>query len=89
MDISFQWQKTSLPYPEHILFQEEYEKVVKNPKRMGNCKTHCYKNLQVFANISGTSCGILRILIDSDSAVQGLYSEKKYIKINAKTRIHC
>jgi hypothetical protein len=80
--------RTFVSCPVQILLQREYKNVVKNQKRSAHCKMHCLKNLHVFVDISGTGCDILKILTDSDSAGLGLHSEKKYIKINAKTRTH-
>jgi hypothetical protein len=87
MDLSFQGQKTDHFYLAWIKFYSERntKKLLKIKKSLHTVKRTVKKH--VFANISGTGYDILTILTDSDSAGQGLYSEKKYIKINAKTRI--
>jgi hypothetical protein len=43
---------------------------------MHNHIVNCNKIYTFFANISGTSNNILKMLMDSESAVQGIYSEK-------------
>jgi hypothetical protein len=89
MDLSFQGQKTKQFYIVQFKFycKGNMKKLLKIKKGLRTVK-HTVKKNHVFADISGTGCDILKILTDSDSRGQGFYSEKKYIKINAKTRIH-
>jgi hypothetical protein len=89
MDLSFQGQKTEHVYLVWFKFycMGNTKKLVKIKKSPRTVK-HTVKKIYTFLQISQDPFGIiLKILTDSDSADQGLYSEKKDIKINAKTRL--